>query len=106
MVRYNYVLYIHPMEFEWDDTKNRANIRKHGVSFETASRIFERSRLTRRDGRKDYGEDRYISVGAADGLAVIVVAHTERQGRIRLISARPASRNEREAWHERIQEPI
>ena len=68
MVRYNYVLYIHPMEFEWDDTKNRANIRKHGVSFETASRIFERSRLTRRDGRKDYGEDRYISVGAADGL--------------------------------------
>ena len=106
VVCYNYELYIHPMEFEWDDTKNRANIRKHGVSFETASRIFERSRQTRRDGRRDYGEDRYITVGAVDAVAVIVVAHTEREGRIRLISARRASRKEREAWHERIQEPI
>ncbi len=93
------------MEFEWDDTKNHANIRKHGVSFETARRIFERSHLTRLDGRKDYGEDRYIGVGAVDGVAVIVVAHTEREGRIRVISARPASRKERQAWHERIQEP-
>lgn len=88
------------MEFEWDETKNRANIRKHGVSFITARRIFERPFLTRRDDRKPYGEDRYISVGEVDGVAVIVVAHTDRGDRTRLISARPASRKERRAWHE------
>ena len=90
------------MEFEWDETKNRANIRKHGVSFMTASRIFEKLVLTRRDDRKRYGEDRYISVGEVDGVAVIVVAHTDRGDRTRLISARPASRKERQAWHEHI----
>ena len=88
------------MEFEWDDTKNRANIRKHGVSFEIARRIFEGSYLTRLDERRDYGETRYIGVGEVDGVAVIVVAHTKRGGRIRLISARPASRKERQAWYE------
>ena len=90
------------MEFEWDDTKNRANIRKHGVSFEIGRRIFEGSYLTRLDGRRDYGEARYISVGEVDGVAVIVVAHTKRGGRIRLISARPASRKERQAWYEHL----
>lgn len=90
------------MEFEWDGTKNHANIRKHGVSFETARRIFEQLHLTGLDVRRDYGEDRYISVGEMDGVAVVVVAHTEREGRTRLISARPASKREREAWHEHI----
>lgn len=90
------------MEFEWDNTKNRANIRKHGVSFETAQRIFERPHLTRRDTRRNYGEDRYVSVGEVYGVAVLVVAHTERDGRTRLISARPASRKERQAWYEHI----
>ena len=90
------------MEFEWDNTKNRANTRKHGVSFETAQRIFERAHLTRRDTRRNYGEDRYVSVGEVYGVAVLVVAHTERDGRTRLISARPASRKERQAWYEHI----
>ena len=47
-------------------------------------------------------EARYISVGEVDGVAVIVVAHTKRGGRIRLISARPASRKERQAWYEHL----
>ena len=51
------------MAFEWDDTKTGANIRKHGVSFENARRIFEGPHLTRLDLRRDYGEDRYVSVG-------------------------------------------
>ena len=50
----------------------------------------------------DYGEDRYISVGRVEPTALIVVAHTDREGRTRLISARPASRRERQAYHERI----
>ena len=47
-------------------------------------------------------ETRYISVGEVDGVAIIVVAHTKRSGRIRLISARPASRKERQAWYEHL----
>ena len=89
------------MEFEWDEVKNQANIRKHGVSFDTAKRIFEGPRVTWPVQRKDYGEDRHISLGRVE-QALIVVAHTDRDGRIRLISARPASRKERQVYHERI----
>ena len=90
------------MEFEWHEAKNQSNIRKHGVSFETARRIFESYVLTWRDDRRDYGEDRYISIGRMGWIARIVVVHTKRDGRIRLISARPASRKERQAYDERI----
>lgn len=89
------------MRFEWDEDKNRLNIRKHGISFETAKLMFEGKFLRQRDCRWDYGEDRYISIGRVEG-AVIVVAHTERGGRSRIISARPASRKERKAYHERL----
>ena len=90
------------MAFEWDVAKNQTNIRKHGVSFETAQRIFEGPVLTWFDDRKDYGEDRYISIGTVKNAALIVIAHTGRDDRIRLISARPASRKERQAYHEQI----
>ena len=89
------------MEFEWHEAKNQANIRKHGVSFETARRIFRSTVLTWLDVRRDYGEDRYISIGRIGPAARIVVAYTNRAGRIRLISARPASRKERQAYDER-----
>ena len=89
------------MAFEWDEAKNQANIRKHGVSFLTASRIFGGPVLTWTDDRKDYAEVRHISIGRVDMGAVIVVAHTDRDGHVRLISARPASRRERQAYHER-----
>ncbi len=89
------------MECEWDEAKNQTNIRKHGVGFETAKRIFEGPVATSPDRRRDYGEARNISIGRLEHGALIVVAHTERRGRIRLISARPASRTERKAYHER-----
>lgn len=89
------------MTFEWDEAKSQANVRKHGVDFETAKRIFEGPVVTRVDERKDYGEDRYITIGRV-ARGVLVVAHTHRESRIRLISARPASRREKQACHERI----
>ncbi len=89
------------MEFEWDEGKNETNIGKHGIGFATAKRIFEGPVATSRDHRRDYGEDRHISIGSVEPGALIVVVHTERHGRIRLISARPASRKERKAYHER-----
>ena len=90
------------MEFEWDQTKNQTNIRKHGVSFETARRIFEGPVLHWLDLRSDYGEDRSIGVGSVGTGALLVVAYTERNGSIRLISARPATRKERQAYYEKI----
>ena len=91
-------------EFEWDEAKNQSNIRKHGVGFDTAKRIFEGPIATWVDHRKDYGEDRHISIGRVGHRALIVVAHTDRDGRIRLISARPALRKERQAYHEQIRQ--
>ena len=89
------------MEFEWDEAKNQTNIRKHGIGFDTAKRIFEgeSQRYPIVAGTKD--EDRHISIGRVKPGVLIVVAHTERHGRIRLISARPASRKERRVYHER-----
>ena len=90
------------MQFEWHEAKNQANIRKHGVSFEIARLIFGGPVLTRLDNRKDYGEDRYISIGKLEET-LIVVAHTRRKGCIRIISARPASRKERRKYDGQIQ---
>lgn len=88
--------------FEWDRAKDLINIAKHGVSFDLAKRVFEGPTLTWVDDREDYGEVRRISIGMVEDAAVLVVAHTERNGRIRLISARPASRRERRLYHEQI----
>ena len=74
--------------FEWDELKTRENYAKHGVSFETATRIFEDPfAIERLDDREDYGEDRFILTGSAEGVLLTIV-YTERNGRIRLISAR------------------
>ncbi|MDJ0902585.1 MAG: BrnT family toxin [Xenococcus sp. MO_188.B8] len=89
--------------YEWDDDKNRKNVEKHGIDFETAKRIFDSPIVSRRDERKDYNEIRYVSIGIIDQVAMIVVIHTNRQDRIRLISARPASRRERRIYYEQIQ---
>ncbi len=86
--------------FEWDEAKNRENIAKHGVSFERASRIFEGPVLTAVDDRFEYGEPREISIGLVDGIAYLTVAHTDRDGVTRIISARPATRNERKRYDE------
>ena len=63
---------------------------------------FDRPVLTWLDRRRDYGEDRYLSIGLVEEAALIVVSHTRRDGRIRLVSARPASRKERRIYHERL----
>jgi len=88
------------MKFEWDPAKNLANLRKHGISFDEAKHIFDGPILTRADDRKDYGENRDISLGALSPEAVVVVVHAERGGTIRLISARKANRRETKVYYE------
>ncbi|WP_235883075.1 BrnT family toxin [Rhizobium rhizophilum] len=92
------------ISFEWDDDKNAANVAKHGLSFDRARRIFDDVVISAPDHRRDYGEARINSIGRIDGLFVIVVTHTDRYGRIRLISARPAKRRERERYAEALRQ--
>ncbi len=90
------------MEFEWDEDKNASNIAKHGISLAVARRIFEGVVLTHTDDRIDYGEVRKISIGSIGGTVVVVVVHTMRSGKIRIISARPANRAERKRYEEAL----
>ncbi len=92
--------------FEWDKKKNAANRKKHGISFEEAKEIFDGPVLTRLDDRREYGETRRISIGALSDAVVIVVAHTDRAEKIRIISARKANRNEREVYYEYLEKAL
>ncbi len=88
--------------FEWYEEKNRSNIRKHGVGFRTAIRIFENAVLSWVDERVAYGETRYHTIGQIEGIVFLAVIHTDRAGLIRIISARPANRRERKRYDEEI----
>lgn len=91
-------------KFEWDETKNQANIAKHGISFDLASRVFEGFTLDAEDSREDYGERRILSIGCVDGIAVLVVVHTNRNGICRIISARQANQQERTRYDQALQD--
>jgi len=84
-------------DFEWDQRKNAANIEKHGVSFETAARIFDDPTLETVDDRYDYGETRIAALGLVE-TTVLYVVYTIRGDTCRIISARKASRHERRAY--------
>lgn len=88
------------MEFAWDERKNRSNKQKHGVSFETASLVFDDPyHLTRQDREVD-GEARWQTIGMVNGTHVLLVAHTvpEDDELIRILSARKATRHERRIY--------
>ena len=87
------------MRFEWNAAKARANLRAHGVSFELAKTVFrDPFAIERIDDRRDYGEPRFVIVGMAEGHVVLFVAYTERQERIRIISARRATQYEQDDY--------
>ena len=91
------------MRFEWDDAKNHANRRKHGVSFETARLVFDDPRAISMQDRHDNGEERWQTIGRAGGTVLLLVARTVRDDNadeqtIRIISARKATPRERRAY--------
>jgi len=87
------------LEFEWDKAKAEANFRRHGVSFDLARAVFrDPFAIERLDDREEHGEDRFVIVGAAEGKALLFVAYTEREERIRIISARRATQNEQDDY--------
>jgi uncharacterized DUF497 family protein len=88
------------LEFEWDPTKAASNLRKHGVPFEYATRVFlDPHRRDRVDARRHSGEERRITAGAIESR-VYVVIYTQRRSVIRLISARKANDRETKKYHE------
>jgi uncharacterized protein len=95
---------IENIRFEWDATKAEANVRKHGVSFETARFAFADPFAIMEQDRIENGEYRWQTTGMVGGIALLVVAHTIRDEVdveiIRIISARPAERHERRRYEE------
>ena len=90
------------MLFEWDDRKAAQNVAKHGVPFEYAVRVFlDPRRLDSEDTRRDYGEERRLTLGRIEGR-LFAVAYTPRGEVIRLISARKASRREQRLYDETL----
>jgi len=93
------------MSFEWNAEKNRGNLAKHGIDFDTAELVFaDPFALTQRDVLHDDDEERYITLGAIGVGAIVFVVHTSvvRDGEdvIRLISARSATGREKQAYEE------
>ena len=87
------------LRFEWDERKDAGNLRKHGVGFEEAATVFgDVLSLTISDPDHSEGEDRFISLGMSHRGRLLVVIHTERGDRIRIISARLAAANERKQY--------
>ena len=89
------------LNFEWDPAKDEANARKHGITFQEASTAFgDPLSVAIPDPEHSGREVRFLLLGRSSAGRLLVVAHTERGERIRIISARPAMRRERRDYEE------
>ena len=85
--------------FRWDQRKAKANLLKHGISFEEASSAFgDPLSITIEDVDHSFGENRYILLGETLEHDLVIVAHTDSNGEIRIISARIATKQERRSY--------
>jgi uncharacterized DUF497 family protein len=89
------------MEFEWDSRKDAANRRKHGIGFREAATVFgDPLATTFPDTDHSISEHRFLTIGASLSGRLLVVAHTDIEDTIRIISARPVTRYERRFYEE------
>ncbi len=87
------------MKFEWDPEKDAYNFRKHGIQFSIAARVFfDPQRIELFDGREDYGEDRWVTIGYAVNALLYLVYTVRSEEAIRIISARKANEQERKKY--------
>jgi uncharacterized protein len=90
------------MEFEWNPSKAESNYRKHEISFEEAATVFDDGlSFTFPDPGHSIGESRCIIIGVSRYGQLLVIAHTDRDETIRIISARKATRSERRFYEQR-----
>ena len=91
-------LEIEGLKFEWNDEKYQINIKKHGIRFETAARVFfDEYLIDNYDFEHSDDEDRIKIIGKVE--KVLVVVHTERVEKLRIISARLANKKERNDYY-------
>jgi uncharacterized DUF497 family protein len=89
------------VQFEWDPEKAEANVRKHQVSFHEAATVLEDPLSTTfPDVAHSDEEERFLTIGVSADGRVLVVAHTERDDTLRIISARLATRRERDFYEQ------
>ena len=89
------------MEFEWNPDKADINLRKHNISFHEATSVFGDSlSVTFPDPDHSIGEERYVIIGMSELGKLLIVSHTDRENRIRIISARTANRQEKRFYEE------
>jgi uncharacterized protein len=87
------------MDFEWDNTKDEANRRKHGIDFRTAAKVFLDPFIVEFDDRDAANELRFNAIGLVDGR-MLLVTYTMRGDVVRIISARGAEPHEKRKYHE------
>jgi uncharacterized DUF497 family protein len=86
------------MRYTWNESKNRRNLKVHGVELKDAVRIFEGPTLERVDDRYDYGEERMYAIGVVNGLEITVIYADLDAGERRIISAWRSEPHERRAY--------
>jgi uncharacterized DUF497 family protein len=87
------------LEFEWHKAKAENNLRRHGVSFDLAKTVFKDPfAIEFLDDREEHGEERFVIIGMSEAKVLLFVAYTEREERIRIISARRATQNEQDDY--------
>jgi uncharacterized DUF497 family protein len=93
------------VRFDWDERKNESNLRKHGIDFNTASLVFDDPMHLPTPDREIDGEQRWQTIGMADGVLLLLVVHTvededEADELVRIISARKAEAHERRTYYD------
>jgi uncharacterized protein len=89
------------MDFEWDPEKDAENQRKHGVAFDEASTVFgDPQAWTIDDPDHSVDERRFLTTGFSASQWLLIAAHTDREGRLRIISARGVTAAERRTYEE------
>ena len=89
------------VRFVWDERKRKTNIRKHGLDFRNAHKVFSGATFCIPDIRFDYGEERFVTLGLLD-TDVVVIVHIETKNEIRIISMRKGTTNEQKIFFENI----
>jgi uncharacterized protein len=91
------------MSFQWDPQKARSNLQKYGISFEEAERVFDDPLfLIYADPDHSIEERRFVIMGELPDGRLLVVSYTDRNGETRIISARPATRQERKNYESEL----
>ena len=90
------------LEFVWDSKKEKSNVGKHGVSFHEGASVFgDPLSLTFPDSDHSMSEERFLTIGISNQWRTLILSHTDRENKIRIISARLATPRERRDYEEK-----